>query len=528
MGASDLAAVEGYAGRLSYEPGETVTLHLSVTRAGILGDVVPGDGPARCDVSVIRDGAAPQVVWRASDLAVDAHPVPDDAAAAGARWPAILEIPVTDEWRSGFHVVELRSRPVGAAPGGETVRHAGFAVRPRLGRPTAPALLALATNTWNAYNDWGGPNLYTGGTHVSFARPFARGYVDRPDAAANRNANLGPRPDPDVEKWIAYVFAADVSPWAGCAGWPGWERPFVVWAERNGCAVDVCTNADLAERPELLEGYPLLLSVGHDEYWSWEMRDAVDAHLARGGNVAFLSGNTSYWQVRLEDDGRTMVGYKMTARTDDPVVGTADAHRLTSMWSDPWIGRPETAMTGVSFTRGGYARIGRATPLGTGGYTVWRPEHWLLAGTELRYGDQLGAAHIVVGYECDGCALTLADGRPVPTHADGCPPGFEVVASAPAHLWSKTAEVDEYPSGLSALRAIGELEETADLLFGDHEPATTARIAHGHAVLGAYRSAGGGTVVTTGCTDWVHGLAGGDPTVEQVTRTVLDRLRGDG
>ena len=35
-----------------------------------------------------------------------------------------------------------------------------------------------------------------------------------------------------------------------------------------------------------------MLSVGHDEYWSWEMRDAVEGFVAAGGNVAFFSGNT--------------------------------------------------------------------------------------------------------------------------------------------------------------------------------------------------------------------------------------------
>lgn len=112
------------------------------------------------------------------------------------------------------------------------------------------------------------------------------------------------------------------------------------------------------------------------------------------------------------------------------------------MWSDPRIGRPETQMTGVSFTRGGYARIGQGVPRGAGGYTVWRPDHWLLDGTDLRYGDILGAAHTVVGYECDGCAMTLRNGVPEPTHEDGCPANFEIVATAPAHLWSKTKEHD--------------------------------------------------------------------------------------
>jgi len=33
--------------------------------------------------------------------------------------------------------------------------------------------------------------------------------------------------------------------------------------------------------------------------------------------------------------------------------------------------------------------------------------------------------------------------------------------------------------------------------------------------------------VTSGCTDWVHGLDGASPAVEQITRTILDRLSGE-
>ena len=41
------------------------------------------------------------------------------------------------------------------------------------------------------------------------------------------------------------------------------------------------------------------------------------------------------------------------------------------------------ALTGVTFTRGGYHRIGRSVRRGSGGYEVHRPEHWLLDGTGL-------------------------------------------------------------------------------------------------------------------------------------------------
>ena len=31
------------------------------------------------------------------------------------------------------------------------------------------------------------------------------------------------------------------------------------------------------------------------------MRDTVESFIAGGGNVAFFSGNTALWQVRMED-----------------------------------------------------------------------------------------------------------------------------------------------------------------------------------------------------------------------------------
>ena len=67
-----------------------------------------------------------------------------------------------------------------------------------------------------------------------------------------------------------------------------------------------------------------MLSVGHDEYWSWEMRDAVEGFVAAGGNVAFFSGNDASWQVRFDEGCHTMTSYKYMGPFSDPVIGTAD------------------------------------------------------------------------------------------------------------------------------------------------------------------------------------------------------------
>jgi hypothetical protein len=240
--------------------------------------------------------------------------------------------------------------------------------------------------------------------------------------------------------------------------------------------------------------------------------------------VAFLSGNTSFWQVRFEDrpaDGGPapiMVGYKGHFR-HDPAYEAGRVAELTSMWSDHLIGRPETHMTGVSFSRGGYHRIGKRITQGLGGYTIHRADHWIFEGTGLDYGDVLGAGAVIVGYECDGCDFTYRDGLPYPTHADGSPDTFTILGTAPAAPFTReTSARPPKPHELS------EAEFIAWRLFDSREPEAVERVLHGHAVLGTYTSPGGGTVITSGSTDWAHGLAGRDPQVERITRNILDRL----
>ena len=163
-------------------------------------------------------------------------------------------------------------------------------------------------------------------------------------------------------------------------------------------------------------------------------------------------------------------------------------------------------MTGVSFTRGGYHRIGRNVTNGLGGYTVHRAGHWIFDGTGLGYGDVLGAGATIVGYECDGCVFTYRDGLPYPTGEDGTPATFEILGTCPTqHFTRETAPRPPKPGEPS------ELEYIASRVFGTRDPEAMERIRHGHAVLGAYTNDAGATVVTSGSTDWAHGLAGPRP-----------------
>ena len=155
-------------------------------------------------------------------------------------------------------------------------------------------------------------------------------------------------------------------------------------------------------------------------------------------------------------------------------------------------------------------------PRASGAYTVWRPRHWAFEGTDLRYGDALGLTDAVVGYEVDGCELTMQDGIPVPRPGGDAPASLEVLATAPARLWAQ----DEQPGRYA--HEPGELEHVAMAIHGDAWRAHVDGLRNNHAVVGTFTTPGGGTVFNAGCTDWTYGL--GDPDVARITRNVVDRL----
>ena len=500
-------AVEGYCGELSVAPGEAITLHVaSLTE--------------RYDIAIERWGAGRELVWSADDLPGVDHPTPPDADSHGCGWPVAVTVPIGADWRSGFYLVTLTGR--GAAPD-RAVGYTAFVVR--AGSRRQKALLVLATNTYNAYNSWGGRSLYTGGHQVSFARPFGRGMLVRPaverDDRKSRPTYRGEEPDVDGLIYQQFRFANGYPGFMGSAGWFTYERRFVEWAEADGLQFDYAVSSDLdpASGADVVAGYEVVLGVGHDEYWSAGQRATIEGHIRGGGNYASLSGNTMFWQVRLDDGGRTMVCHKYAAHEADPVMGTEAEETMTGMWGDPVVGRPETSVLGAGSAYGLYSRFGAATPRGSGGFTVYRNDHWMFAGTGLRYGDVLGASDGVVGYETVGCRLAFDDLQlPVAAGGDGTPDDIEVVAFTP----SSNLAMGEYPASIAALDDQGDLEFIATRLYGGTDADSLARVRHGNAVMVTCRpyGDGGGEVVTIGSTDWVFGLA--DPLVARVTRNVVD------
>ena len=99
------------------------------------------------------------------------------------------------------------------------------------------------------------------------------------------------------------------------------------------------------------------------------MRDRADDFVESGRSWAIFSGNTCFWQVRYEDDGRTMVCYK-AEYAQDPVLGT-DQDRLLSTMSTTTNSKPARASSSSVSRLGSLTHVpnvggpGRSRPAGT-------------------------------------------------------------------------------------------------------------------------------------------------------------------
>jgi hypothetical protein len=501
----------GYCDRLSYESGDTVRLHVHT------------NAPA-FDVTVTCDSQDGVAVWNHAGLPGRAQTTPADAYAVGCGWDESVAIPVPAAWPSGVYLITLTIHP---REGGTITREAGFVVRPAAAVEPGPGrvLLVLATGTYAAYNDWGGANAYRrveGGraldhpsTHLSLRRPWARGFLKLPPGAPRHGSvpDLAPHARPDYP-WLAWAIANDYSRHYVDSGWAQYEREFAQWAAGNGYRLDFMTQHDLPACAEQLHRYRLVVMVGHDEYWSWEMRDAMDHYVRQGGNLARFAGNF-LWQTRMENSGTVQVCYKYP--DDDPVHGTPRRNRTTTHWDAPVIGRPAASTIGLTGMNGLLVRFGAITPRAPGGYTVYRPEHWAFTGTDLYYGDMFGHAPArILAYEVDGCDYTFRQGLPYPTHADGTPDSLEILAMAPA----TRGEVARH----SGFARNAPLEEMSDVIervppFYPLPPEARER----GAAMMAVCSFGKGEVFNGGCCHWVDGLMHRDFYVQTITRNVLDR-----
>ena len=293
--------------------------------------------------------------------------------------------------RSGLYYVHAETESGGffGAP---------WVVAPGPGMPSAQIAVVASTNTWNAYNAFGGRSNYVNAAGLP-ARPTlnARQELARFDASAlgewgHPDADYPPlsfeRPEP------ANVVPRDARPADPIAGRlasshaPA-EWRLLAWLEREGFDYDLFADQQLHDGTLDLAAYRVLVISVHPEYWSRRMLDRVSRWVEDGGRFVVLGGNCVNCEVELADDGRSMRCLTQLTSTDGS-LGMPDGAD-PSVWYDSRFhrtARPEASLLGLATTETG---IMTAAP-----YRVadGASGHWAFAGTRLRDGDVFGSASL--------------------------------------------------------------------------------------------------------------------------------------
>lgn len=341
-------AIEGFTAPVSANIGENIKIYTSTTASTYTFQVYRMGW---------YHGLGGHIVYSSSTLQGINQPPPTIDAATHmvscSNWrnPVTLAIPTT--WVSGVYVVKLLSST-------GYMRYTSFVVRNDFSY--APILFQTSLLTYQAYNLWGGYDLYRGLNAQGTYTTTDRAYVVSFDRPYDRVAGLGDFP----------LYG---------------EYNMIHWLERANYNISYTTDVDTDKHGTLLLQHRLFMSVGHDEYWSTAMRDHVTSARDQGISLAFFGADDIYWHVRLQSSplgtDREVVCYKTGDSSPgvpiDP-MSSIDPQEVTVLWRNKPLNKPENALLGEMY--GG--SVAFAAPLVL--YTGASP---FLSGTMLNVGSVL-------------------------------------------------------------------------------------------------------------------------------------------
>ncbi|MCU1228564.1 MAG: hypothetical protein JWO97_1448 [Acidobacteria bacterium] len=428
----------GYASRTSVIAGGTISFHIATAVSPF-------------ELQIVNLAHPNTVLTTIGDLTSAPHDC-TGLWETGCGWPVTTQLTVPATWPSGYYAARFPT-------GGGRISNILFVVRSANPGVSAKFVVIAPTHTYAAYNNFGGKSLDDAQSTnnqrahiVSFNRPYAD------------NNGLG--------------------------RFPMWEQQFVDWMTTENRVFDVITDED-AEDATLVNKYTGVLLIGQSEYWTLPARQVLEKLITSGlranvgyGNIAILGGSTMLWQARMNATARQLICYKNRAL--DPENGMHN-DVVTVQWYDAPVYRPENMLIGGSFRNAGYVNriAGTEDPLPDAErtpYKVWAADHWLLAGTGLKFHDTFGKT--AAGTKVDGVIFSESgQWNYVLSHSDGQPASVVLLASIPTDRGYGTMTFHSTP-------------------------------AHGR-------------VFNAGTRDWCRALQA-DTIVQQITKNVLGMLNGEG
>lgn len=347
------ADIEGYAWPMSVAAGDTVDISVGVRMStppiGVAANV-PDPVTYAFQARRLRrwhngteadyDDVMP-TPQAGTQFTATRYVAPGNLLDTGAGWSKSVSVKVPDlppsdpgSWRSGIYAIQLIDKS------GRTF-YAPFVVRPKT--PQNPFAVLANSNTWNAYNSWGGQGKYTHTYPLPGTLPFQRPHPGlTPDVFYSTPESQFTPYGPSVYTNSCHLLRAEL--WV------------LGWLEDLGpkYAFDVYTDHDLhAGNTGIGEGskpaYKALILNTHPEYWTRAMYDRLKAHRDQGGSIVYLGGNGIYEAVELTEDGAHMPIFPGIDLSKYPPYINNEQIRLNCLMRAPMNSRPEHALIGVGF-----------------------------------------------------------------------------------------------------------------------------------------------------------------------------------
>lgn len=304
------AAIQAFVSPVSVNVGGQVHLYISTTAARYTFQIFR--------MGYYQGAGARQVYSSRAERGIN-QPAPDidpvTRMVSCANWHDPITVAIPSTWVSGVYVVKLLSSA-------GYLRYTLFVVRNDASK--AQIVVKIPFLTYQAYNLWGGYDLYRGidqeGEYTVASRAYAVSF-DRP-----------------------------YSLHGGLMDFVLYDYDLIKWLESASYNVTYVTDVDVDLHPELLQGRRLLIVSGHSEYWSSNMRKGVASARDAGVALAFFGANNVYWHVRLQSSplgpDRQVVCYKDA--TLDP-LSVLDPSATTVRWRDRPLNNPESGLIGEAY-----------------------------------------------------------------------------------------------------------------------------------------------------------------------------------
>lgn len=270
-----------------------------------------------------------------------------NAFSNGAGWRTSKKFIIPKNWQSGLYMVKLFDL--------KSEFYFSFVIKDKSSKEIT---ILTPTNTWQAYNDWGGSSFYNY-------------YLDNKIKKNNTTLLHMLRPNLSSSPFQKSGHLADQ------------EIYFYKWISKYKLNYSTIDDLDLHNSYDLSKTKILVIN-NHSEYWTESMLNNLQNYLRRGGNLINLSGNNLFWKSVIKNNQIETIKY---------LSAHSISNEISGMWR--YLNKSESITLGSSYDTRGYKTFAP--------YKVKFKDHWSLKDTNINLNGLFGFNNITKrhasGYE---------------------------------------------------------------------------------------------------------------------------------